>query len=106
MPVAWPDKTPESPPLMPPAPNLEIVRPPDPASPEVVPSIDDDLASAIDAEISNLVTGRAAAEKIEPPSREPARPDREIPREIVITPPAEPRRFAPVAALRRAFFRH
>jgi hypothetical protein len=77
------------------------------ALPIVARSIDGDLAAAIDAEIGNLVSAGTAARAEAPQPNDDARPA-----EITHLPPtaltasAAPRRFAPVAALRRAFFGH
>ncbi len=77
------------------------------ALPIVARSIDGDLAAAIDAEIGNLVSAGTAAQ-----GRGAAAKRRREPPEISHLPPtaltasAAPRRFAPVAALRRAFFGH
>jgi hypothetical protein len=94
MPAAWPDE---------PAPEPAVVPARDAGDARVaVPlaaaarSIEDEMAAAVDAEIGSRVAGRTTA----PSSSEgngAAKTD------MKATPP---RRFAPVAALRRAFFRH
>lgn len=60
-------------------------------------AIDADLASAIDAEIGTLVSGKA------PEPTEPIRTESKAPEKAASAPAS--RRFAPVAALRRALFR-
>ena len=102
---------PAVPPPPPPAPLPAFVAEPPPAAkhkpaPQLSDTIERDLAHAIDQEIGNLVTGRitplpkaiipkgvaTSSEDVEEEAPEPAA--------------EEPRRFAPVAALRRAFQRH
>ena len=71
-----------------------------PPRPVLAQSIEDDLGSAIDAEIGNLVSGRAAA-------KSPKGDDDRSPSGGAQADAAEEtRRAGPLAALRRAFFRH